>query len=85
MLADKAKPKSVVFNISVASFRKYMVLLRLEFGYPKPPLQVVHRKYAMRGSPAGEESQVDMGQIVVKDMYGKSLRLYIFAMVLSCS
>ena len=73
------------FNISVASFRRYMVLLRLEFGYPKPPLQVVHRKYAMRESPPGEESQVDMGQIVVRDMYGKSLRLYIFAMVLSCS
>ena len=77
--------KAVGFSISDPSFRRYMVLLRLEFGYPKPPLQVVHRKYAMRESPAGEESQVDMGQIVVRDMYGKSLRLYIFAMVLSCS
>ena len=77
--------KPVGFSISDPSFRRYMVLLRLEFGYPKPPLQVVHRKYAMRESPPGEESQVDMGQIVVRDMYGKSLRLYIFAMVLSCS
>ena len=83
---DEVKQKKPVgFTISDPSFRRYMVLLRLEFVYPKPPLQVVHRKYAMRESPAGEESQVDMGQIVVKDMYGKSLRLYIFAMVLSCS
>ena len=83
---DKVEQKkSVGFSISDPSFRRYMVLLRLEFGYPKPPLQVVHRKYAMRESPPGEESQVDMGQIVVRDMYGKSLRLYIFAMVLSCS
>ena len=83
---DKSEEKKAVgFSISDPSFRRYMVLLRLEFGYPKPKIEVVHRKYAMRESPAGEESQVDMGQIVVKDMYGKSLRLYIFAMVLSCS
>ena len=86
MQKDECEEKKAVgFSISDPSFRRYMVLLRLEFGYPKPPLQVVHRKYAMRESPAGEESQVDMGQIVVRDMYGKSLRLYIFAMVLSCS
>ena len=32
---------------------------------------------------AGKQGQIDMGQMLMKEMYGKSARIYIFAMVMS--
>ncbi len=44
------------------------------------------RKFVRRAeAPMGEEAQVDMGQIVIDDIYGNSVKVYIFAMVLSHS
>jgi hypothetical protein len=35
--------------------------------------------------PAGQQAQVDMGQMVMNDPYGKKVKIYIFAMVMSLS
>ena len=42
------------------------------------------RQYAeVAELPPGLQAQVDMGQKVMKDMWNKSVRIYIFAMVMS--
>ena len=71
------------FNPSYRSTRRYVAALREELGIPSA-LKV--RQYnEVAQLPFGAQAQVDMGQKVMKDQYGKSVKVYIFAMVMSNS
>jgi hypothetical protein len=57
--------------------------LREELGIPKP---VSIRQYCeVEQQPLGFQAQVDMGVMKMTDMYGKRVKIYIFAMVMSAS
>ncbi|MDR0325542.1 MAG: IS21 family transposase [Oscillospiraceae bacterium] len=71
------------FNASYRSVRLYVAMLREELGIPKP---VSIRQYCeVEEQPLGFQTQVDMGQKMMTDMYGKRVKVYIFAMVMSAS
>ena len=70
------------FSCSRTPFYRYVQKLRYDYGYdhytsrqtkPRKPL------------PPGYEAQVDFGQFKMKDMYGRTTRVYFFCMVLSYS
>lgn len=65
------------------SFRNYVRKLREELDIKKP---VHSRQYeAVEELPPGEQAQVDMGEIILETINGRSKKLYCFAMVLSHS
>lgn len=65
------------------SFREYIRNLRKEYDIKKP---VHNRQYeAVDELPPGEQGQVDMGEILLKTVSGRSKKIYCFAMVLSHS
>ena len=71
------------FDISYRSVRLYVAALREELGIPKP---INIRQYCeVEEQPLGFQAQVDMGQKMMTDMYGKRVKVYIFAMVMSAS
>jgi len=71
------------FTISKRSVQLYVANLRAELGIERP-LKI--RQYnEVSEQPPGFQAQVDMGEKVMTDMYGKKLKIYIFAMVLSNS
>jgi len=81
------------FKISERVFMRYIKIKRSELGLPrsitgrsrvdgKPNHQ---RNFLAHETLPGIEAQVDMGQVMVRDMYGESLKLYIFAMVMGYS
>jgi transposase len=71
------------FNVSYRSVRLYVAELREELGIPKP---VGIRQYCeVEEQPLGFQAQVDMGRKMMTDMYGKRVKVYIFAMVMSAS
>jgi transposase len=71
------------FDSSYRSVRLYVSALREELGIPKP---VSIRQYCeVEEQPLGFQAQVDMGQKMMTDMYGKRVKVYIFAMVMSAS
>ena len=70
-------------DVSYRSVRLYVATLREELGIPKP---VSIRQYCeVEEQPLGFQAQVDMGQKMMTDMYGKRVKIYIFAMVMSAS
>jgi len=61
----------------------YVTALREMLGIPT---ELKIRQYSeVAEQPLGYQAQADMGQMLMKDMYGKSVRIYIFAMVMSHS
>ena len=71
------------FKPSYRSVRAYVTALREELGIPT---QSKIRQYSeVAELPLGFQSQVDMGQKVMPDPFGKNVRIYIFAMVMSHS
>ena len=71
------------FEPSARSVRRYVATLREELGIPSG-LKV--RQYEeVAELPFGFQAQVDMGQKTMKDQYGKYVKVYIFAMVMSNS
>ncbi|MCD6321810.1 MAG: hypothetical protein J7L77_02175 [Clostridiales bacterium] len=71
------------FKGSDRTVRLYVALMREKEGIPKP---VTIRQYGENPElPFGYQAQVDMGQKKMKDINGKSVKIYIFAMVLSCT
>ena len=69
------------FDVPMASFYKYLRNLREQTGLEKPS-----RRHVMRDEPdPGYEGQVDFGQYVMNTMYGNTIRVYFFCMVLSYS
>jgi transposase len=71
------------FSPSKRTVRLYVCNLRETEGIPAP---VKIRQYSeVEELPFGFQGQVDLGQKVMKDANGKNVRVYVFAMVLSCS
>jgi len=71
------------FKAGDRTVRLYVAFLREKEGIPKP---VTIRQYGENPElPFGYQAQVDMGQKQMKDINGKSVKIYIFAMVLSSS
>jgi len=71
------------FEPSYRSVRRYVLLLREAEGIPSPTK--VRQYMEVLELPMGFQAQVDLGVKTMKDTYGKSVKVYIFAMVLSCS
>ncbi len=65
------------------SFRNYVVAVRKEYGINKP--EKTRQYEAMEDPPLGKQGQIDMGEIILKTKFGKSKKVYCFAMVLSNS
>ena len=70
------------FNVSEATFYRYIKDLRKEHGYDR-----FKKKGTMIREEAipGEEAQVDFGQYKIKDMYGIYRRVFFFIMVMRYS
>jgi len=71
------------FEPSYRSVRRYVAMLRESEGIPSPAK--IRQYMEVLELPMGFQAQVDLGFKTMKDMYGKSIKVYIFAMVLSCS
>lgn len=70
-------------EVSARAVRDYVAMLREELGLPR---MVKIRQYSeVAELPMGFQSQVDMGEKVMRDFYGKSVKVYVFAMVMSHS
>jgi transposase len=71
------------FSASARTVREYVAMLREELGLPR---MVKIRQYSeVAELPMGFQSQVDMGEKSIRDFFGKPVKVYIFAMVLSHS
>ena len=65
------------------AFRNYVVSIREEYGIKKPEHS---RQYeATEDPPFGKQAQVDMGEIILETVSGRSKKVYCFGMVLSNS
>lgn len=83
IIYDNLREEFAGFSPSYRSVRLYVCNLREKEGIPAP-LKV--RQYGENPElPFGFQAQVDMGQKVMKDVNGKMVKVYIFAMVLSSS
>ena len=70
-------------NVSARSVREYVAIKREELGLPR---MLKIRQYSeVAELPMGFQAQVDMGEKTMRDFYGKPVKVYIFAMVLSHS
>jgi transposase len=80
---DQLREKHSGFSPSYRSVSLYVTMLREKLGIPT---QAVVRQYTEVAEQApGRQLQVDMGQKVMRNTYGRSVRIYIFAAVLSHS
>lgn len=83
IIYDNLREEFGDFEPSYRSVRRYVLMLREAEGLPAA---VKIRQYMeVQELPPGFQAQVDMGQKKVKDANGKRVKVYIFAMVLSCS
>lgn len=71
------------FEMSYRSVRRYVSILREAEGILAP--FKIRQYMEVLELPMGFQAQVDMGQKTMKDIHGKSVKVYIFAMVLSAS
>ena len=83
IIHDRLRENHGGFKPSYQSVRMYVTGLREILGIPTE--QKIRQYTEVAEQPLGKQSQVDMGQKVMKDMYGKSVRIYIFTMVMSNS
>jgi len=63
--------------------QEYVAALREELGLPT--MLKIRQYEAVEELPYGKQAQVDMGVQAMKDVFGKNVKVYIFAMVLSRS
>ena len=83
VIHDQLREANKDFQPSYRSVRRYVRELRFEEGL-LTPLQI--RQYTESiETPLGFQAQVDMGVKTMTDPYGKKVKVYIFAMVLSSS
>ncbi len=73
----------VDFDISYRSVRLYVACLREEMGLPQ--MKAVRQFSEVAELAAGVQAQVDMGEQKLPDMYGSTVKVYLFAMVMSHS
>lgn len=71
------------FEPSYRSVRRYVLLLREAEGLPAPTK--IRQYMEVQELPMGFQAQVDLGVKTMKDSHGNPVKVYIFAMVLSCS
>ena len=83
IIHDRLRENHEGFTPSYRSVSMYVTALREVLGIPTE--QKIRQYAEVSELPPGLQAQVDMGQKLMKDMYGKSIRIYIFAMVLSHS
>jgi len=83
IIHDRLRANHSDFKPSYRSVRAYVTALREELGIPT---EVKIRQYAeVSELPMGFQAQVDMGQKPMPDAFGKNIKVYIFAMVMSNS
>lgn len=83
IIYDHLRERHSAFAPSYRSVRLYVAALREELGIPT---EVKIRQYTeVSELPAGFQSQVDMGQKIMTDAFGKKMKVYVFAMVMSLS
>ena len=83
IIHDRLRENHEDFAPSYRSVSTYVTAMREILGIPTV-LKV--RQYAeVAELPPGQQAQVDMGQKVMRDMWSKSVRIYIFAMVILLS
>jgi transposase len=83
IIDDNLREKYPDFAASYRSVRLYVANLREELGLPT---STKIRQYSeVEELPMGFQAQVDFGQQVMEDIYGKKVKVYIFAMVMSFS
>lgn len=70
------------FNAKQSTFFRFFDNVRQQSGYGKFKERMIAPREQL---PPGYEAQVDFGQFKMKDMYGQTVRVYFFAMVLSYS
>ncbi len=83
IIDSKLRMKYMDFMPSYRSVRLYVAKLREELGIPA--MKAVRQYSEVAELPAGLQAQVDMGEQKLVDMYGKTVKVYIFAMVMSHS
>jgi transposase len=71
------------FEPSKRSVRLYVANLREELGLPSQ--KTIRQFCEVEELPAGFQAQVDLGEQIMRDPYGKHIKIYIFAMVMSHS
>jgi transposase len=83
IIYDHLQERHADFKPSYRSVRLYVTVMRELLGIPT---EVKVRQYTeVSAQPAGYQAQVDMGQKVMIDPFGKKVKIYIFAMVMSLS
>lgn len=83
ILYDNLREEFEDFAPSYRSVRRYVGLLRESEGIAAP--RKIRQYMEVMELPMGFQAQVDMGQKTMKDENGRSVKVYIFAMVLSAS
>ena len=83
IIHDRLRENHEVFKPSYRSVSDYVTALRELLGIPTE--QKIRQYAEVEELPPGYQAQVDMGQMLMKDMYGNRVRIYIYAMVLSHS
>ena len=83
LIYDRLIEADKEFQPSYRSVRLYISELRESEGIPTP--QRIRQYTECEELPLGFQAQVDLGQTTVVDIYGKKVKIYIFAMVMSAS
>jgi len=83
IIYDHLLEKHPGLDVSARTVREYVAILREEMGLPAA--SKIRQYQEVAELPPGMQAQVDMGEKVMRDFYGKSVRVYIFAMVMSHS
>jgi len=83
IMHDHLIEKNPELGVSARTVREYTAVLRDELGLPS--MRQVRQYAEVAPLPPGLQAQVDMGQKVMTDFYGKNVKIYIFAMVMSHS
>jgi len=83
IIHDHLLEKNPEFSVSASTVREYVAVLREELGLHR--MAEIRQFAEVAELPPGLQSQVDMGQKNMKDFYGNSVKIYVFAMVLSHS
>jgi len=83
IIYDNLLEDFVDFEPSYRTVRLYVATMRETEGLPAP--RKIRQYMEVEQLPPGFQAQVDMGQKTMKDSAGRTVKVYIFAMVLSAS
>jgi transposase len=83
IIDDNLRESYPEFTASYRSVRLYVAGLREELGMPTAAR--IRQFCEVEELPLGYQAQVDLGQVSMVDVYGKRVKVYIFAMVMSAS